>query len=690
MPILCKYSKLLKKELILPFSLNICLNCSEVNHIYIFIEHLFDNNIKQEIVFNFLSHQNPKIRHISIIYLMKFFSLDKTILKSDPYYKNRLLIIKKLDFDELNDFLNDQNDEILKFVLKELYLRYCVNKDIFEKNLFNDEICINGEKYENSEILSKLSRLILHQNYNIRILASKLIFTFVKNDELLYILDKKIESNIGGMIVYGLEDECNVVRRNTIITLYLIYNFLFNRIYLKKNEYCLKKLLSGFNFNYTHNRIKTQYIKNEELTLKKIKPEVKIKTSNKNLKKEKKIFKKKYKQLKLFLNKNKNNKNLNLLRKVKKYMYLFKQKSTINDKDCTNIKNIKINDNDLLKQKKNLYDETKNLFRYIKKHKQLKIFLENRTKNKKIKESKGKIQHIAKKKLKTDSFFKTQERTDILNIQSSTRLIKSKIIEYFINTLNDEDENVRHTAIYLFFNITKLQKFKLCDNYIKQICYNLVDENKCNSLDLYSVNILSHLKYKSAEILKYAIKKISCKLNIKDLVYYTYKIFKNNIDLIFTNFYKHSNFNHQERELFDKEYVVEILVNYILYEYKYIKTKTSCSKYFLFIDMLLERTQIIDVDISKKSEILLKENLKKFLNGEPFNNIYKMKNDVLDYYLFLKDLYKALLKNSKSKILQLNKKYQNVDFSDNILNDKKIFLAYIDSLNLLSITKNYK
>ncbi|EQB61350.1 hypothetical protein NAPIS_ORF01078 [Vairimorpha apis BRL 01] len=218
---------------------------------------------------------------------MKFFSLDKTILKSDPYYKNRLLIIKKLDFDELNDFLNDQNDEILKFVLKELYLRYCVNKDIFEKNLFNDEICINGEKYENSEILSKLSRLILHQNYNIRILASKLIFTFVKNDELLYILDKKIESNIG--------------------------------------------------------------------------------------------------------------------------------------------------------------------------------------------------------------------------------------------------------------------------------------------------------------------------------------------------------------------------------------------------DMLLERTQIIDVDISKKSEILLKENLKKFLNGEPFNNIYKMKNDVLDYYLFLKDLYKALLKNSKSKILQLNKKYQNVDFSDNILNDKKIF-----------------
>lgn len=492
----CNYSIKLINGIIPPFGDFDCQSCTVDNHIYIFIEHLYKNKIVNKSVKDFLKSDNTKIRHAAVIYCKKILD-DKNILKfmqDDPFYKIRKLCIDTLNGEGLISYFDDVNDEILIKVLEVLYQRY------FEyKVYFNDLETKETTKFtENLDLLFvKLTDCMTHTNIQIRILTSKLISILYKLDlkTLKHMLFKNTDNNISGIIVYGLEDECSLVRKNTIISLYIFY----------------KEVI------------------------------------------------------------------LNLQKKGKDYKKI-----------------VKI------------------------------------------------------------------------------------LVEYFINTINDEDIQVRNTAIHFFSEMTCISKFKLNNDFIIQISYNLIKTNRLFKEDFDLLKIFRNIRFKSADVFFMVVQKLTYILESKILVQTLYEMFNNNLQFVCKKLRTFTIYAEQEQELFNKDFIVRILTLCVLKQNFSIKRKSNLEKYFLYIDLLCKQPDRLSV---------MKDNLIHLIRNEKYKDVFKIKNSKDDTINFMILLYKGLQRKNINGLIKLNNKFKNVNLSKSILLDRESLEKWIKNIDLNIIKK---
>lgn len=519
---ICNYSIALKQKQALPFEKYNCISCTQNSHIYMYLEFIYENKIKTKDVFKYLNSPHSKIRHSALLYIVNFFGPKEipAFMLKDPFYKIRKLCINQLNQEELIFYLDDVNDEIILGVLEILYERYCEFKELYEKDFISDisktidipPVDFNL-KVDLKILCKKLTGFMTHSNKHIRSTNSKLISIFYKLDPPSFhnLLFKHIESDISGTIVYGLEDECSQVRKNTIISLFIFYKTVISKMTIKSDK-------------------KT------------------------------------------------------------------------------------------------------------KKRKKAKVKMANKIK-------------------------------ELVNIA----------VEYFINTINDEDEEVRNTAIYLFHDLTIFTKFRLSDDLIMQISYNIIENTKLNNVDFPLMGIFRNIRYKSVDILLIIINKFMNKLDTKYLVNTLYEIFKSNIDIVHTHLYKYSHLAEQEQELINKDFVVKILINFVCNEQKGSKVNKTIKKYFNFIEILLKKSDRLSI---------MKESLISMIKYEKYSNVFNSKGLQEDTFLFMNLLYKGMVRRNLNGILKLNEKFENPNLTREILLDEKKFVDFIQNINMNIVKRN--
>jgi hypothetical protein len=558
---ICKYSQFLLKNPKNPENFD-CKTCTHDQHLYMYIEYLYTKGIKPPNIKKYLTHPNCKIRHSVLIYLRKYYDNPVPVfMQDDPYYKIRKICIETLHKNKLIKYLDDVNDEIVLRSLEVLYDKYCVHKEYFEIEYtsINDECLVDDDnvpdKLDLCLLIKKCTVLMTHSNKQIRIVNSKLLSVFYKLDAkaLTGLLTKNIDSDISGTIVYGLEDECCIVRKNTIISLYIFYIKTISK-YHEENELINKEI--------TKVKKTKKERKAERLTLE----ELKKKESRKMTKKERKAERLTLEELKK-------------------------------------------------KESRKIKDEIENI----------------------------------------------KKEDEIINIS----------VEYFVNTMNDEDEEVRNTAIYLFYRLTNTYRYKMTDDLIKQISYNIIENSEYNLIDKYLIGIFTNIRYRSSEILIYVIDKLKNKLDNKYLVNTLYEIFMNNILLVHEKFYYYTRFAEQEQELINKDFVIKILINYVLKKEKNLEINKNLDKYFEYIEILLyghNSESLIDKDLI--SLIVHKKYRSNNENNKPSDNFF-----------FLDRLYKKVLKNDKQGILNLIQKHTKCNKTRHPLDSKTELMNFLNFLN---------
>ncbi|WUR02917.1 transportin-1-like [Vairimorpha necatrix] len=575
----CLYSRALQTRVQSPYKDYKCVSCNINNHIYLYIEYLFNNEIIKTEVFSELTNTNSKIRHIALLYSIKYFGISSIPkhLKNDPFFKIRKECIENLNIQDLIFYLDDVNDEIILKALEVLLERYCKFIEYFndtqkfkeldtkiKENDKNFKTTPNKfkeiDKSDLESLCKKVTKFMTSQNNQIRILTSKLISIFYNLDiEIFYkLLFKKVENDISGTIVYGLEDEISQVRKNTIISLYIFYKKIIHKFYIKKIH---KKISHG---------------KNEDKTL-----------------------------------------------------------------------------------EKNETSSQKNLEQALKKN---------------------------RKKLGKKSEKKAHGKLEAQNEDQGTKLYKKQkeiykiCIEYFINTINDENEEVRNTAILLFYKMASFSKFKLQDDHIVQISYNIID-SPVTATDLNILGIFKNIKFKSAKVLRECIEKLMKKLDMKLLVNTLYEIFQNNVQLVYKKLYTCTIYAEKEQELINKSFVVKILISYVLSQRLNIKINKNIKKYFLYIKILINQPDI---------NLRIKENLIKLITNKQNQDITNFKGYDGDGIKFMKMFYKGLIRRNLKGIIKLNEKFSNINITKEILTDNAKLIKFIEKIELNRIKRNNK
>ncbi|KAK6090452.1 hypothetical protein P3W45_000549 [Vairimorpha bombi] len=604
---ICKYSQFLLKNPKNPENFD-CKTCTHDQHLYMYIEYLYTKGIKPPNIKKYLTHPNCKIRHSVLIYLRKYYDNPVPVfMQDDPYYKIRKICIETLHKNKLIKYLDDVNDEIVLRSLEVLYDKYCVHKEYFEIEYtsINDECLVDDDnvpdKLDLCLLIKKCTVLMTHSNKQIRIVNSKLLSVFYKLDAkaLTGLLTKNIDSDISGTIVYGLEDECCIVRKNTIISLYIFYIKTISK-YHEENELINKEI--------TKVKKTKKERKAERLTLE----ELKKKESRKMTKKERKA-----------------------------------ERLTLEE----------------LKKK-----ESRKMTKKERKAERLTLEELKKKESGKMTKKERKAERLTLEELKKKESRKIKD--EIENIKKEDEIINISV-EYFVNTMNDEDEEVRNTAIYLFYRLTNTYRYKMTDDLIKQISYNIIENSEYNLIDKYLIGIFTNIRYRSSEILIYVIDKLKNKLDNKYLVNTLYEIFMNNILLVHEKFYYYTRFAEQEQELINKDFVIKILINYVLKKEKNLEINKNLDKYFEYIEILLyghNSESLIDKDLI--SLIVHKKYRSNNENNKPSDNFF-----------FLDRLYKKVLKNDKQGILNLIQKHTKCNKTRHPLDSKTELMNFLNFLN---------
>ncbi|KAF9762423.1 Integrator complex subunit 4 [Nosema granulosis] len=189
--------------------------CPQEYHIQVYLENFLQENksIEKEELQLYFRNKSPKVRLIAAKLYIKLYGYDKSckFCYYDPFYRVRLLSVPHIKLGKLLDMMEDENVSVKIAVLEQL-----IHRDIvYQKKIY---------------VLNNIGKCIVHPNMNIRLLAAKLLGTFVglEPETMDILLSKKDEEvkdkNICGLVVYGLEDEFSEVRQSTIESLFYLSN----------------------------------------------------------------------------------------------------------------------------------------------------------------------------------------------------------------------------------------------------------------------------------------------------------------------------------------------------------------------------------------------------------------------------------------------------------------------------------
>ncbi|WEL39482.1 AP-1 complex subunit beta-1 [Encephalitozoon hellem] len=272
--------------------------------------------------------------------------------------------------------------------------------------------------------------------------------------------------------------------------------------------------------------------------------------------------------------------------------------------------------------------------------------------------------------------------------------IASKAFDFIVDSLNDDDSDVRELCTLYLKKISMKYVLAVDKEIVRQISESL-KERSCN-VKTNILGLLGNLKYEDVEVFNILTSHMEVNVGPRDVFRCIGKIVSRNKKLFLANvdrFYKHTPMAQVEESLEDNLYVARLMV---LREMKRADPEMRISKiiedHFLFLDIM---------ECSKPNGcgdgyIFFKDILCQFLE-EPsvdkkghYKRLFnQMKENDDDRYLFIYYVYKGmdeLLRKKRDNILRkIQFLFVNTDFDISLISNIKLFIEYIKSLDFKSI-----
>lgn len=272
--------------------------------------------------------------------------------------------------------------------------------------------------------------------------------------------------------------------------------------------------------------------------------------------------------------------------------------------------------------------------------------------------------------------------------------VVSKVFEFLVDSLNDENESLRELCSYYLKSLSKKYALSVEQEIINQVCGSLEENNhnlKNNVLDL-----LSNLLYESVEVFDMLVFQINRNVEERRVFVCIKKIVAKNGKLFFLNirkFYEHSCIAKVESSLKDCSYIARLVVLRELRRKGFdFKLSHMIEDHFLFLEIM--ESSVSKVGCKPGSgflkDILLQE-LREKKAGANVGRYYKRlfregcKREESSYR-FVCYLHRGILqwldKGSDKLLQRIPHLFTNTNFSISTIHEMDAIIKYVEGLDL--------